>query len=468
MLSEHIKNEDYDKAYVEACEILFDDPNNINALFTMGYIHQKANKFAIAQVFYEKVVKLDPKTPSSYMNLGLIYDKMNNSLEALKYFKKALSLAKKNGMKSELYGDLANTYLNLTNPEKALECVHKALSLNPFNKVALVNESFAYLQQKKWGKGWDSYIHILGTKHRPEQVYGDETRWNGEKGKNVIIYGEQGLGDEIMYSSVIPDMAQDNTVLLECDPRLQTLFKRSFPNVHVSGTRGKDTTVNPGIEIDHRACISDLCRIYRRTDESFPRKPFLVPDEKAVKKWKEVFKEFNKPVIGISWTGGRIDTGGIRRKPLKDWEPILELDAIFVNLNYKDKDVGSYPIIEYEATALEDYDETASLVAALDMVITVPTTICHLAGGLGVETLVMVPDHPRWSYGLEGENHPWYDSVKVFRDWATVTKQVSEYLHDQRNIPKAKREFARKKPSVRNERKTVGFIGRRALPSDRN
>jgi hypothetical protein len=133
---------------------------------------------------------------------------------------------------------------------------------------------------------------------------------------------------------------------------------------------------------------------------------------------------------GISWTGGNT-LGGLRKFELDRLESLVNAfpEVHWVSLQYKDTPLMGLPIHHWKyATETNDYDNNAALVAELDLVITVPQAVAHVAGGLGKETWVMAPDVTRWIYGKYGPEHPWYGSVTVFRGWETMLEQITDAL----------------------------------------
>jgi ADP-heptose:LPS heptosyltransferase len=170
---------------------------------------------------------------------------------------------------------------------------------------------------------------------------------------------------------------------------------------------------------------------YRKKPEDFPPGAFLkaCPDRTAM--WRAHFARHGKPAIGIAWTGGTWKNAGSYRKlPLKDWQPIFDsIDAHWVSLQYKDasEDIKDTPVVQYPwATLSKDYDDTAAMVAALDCVISVPTTVVHLAAALGVPTIAMKAPTPCWKFA--GESLAFHPSVRLVQndgDWLKTAAETA-------------------------------------------
>src|SRR4029077_13556558 len=172
---------------------------------------------------------------------------------------------------------------------KTIEYCDKALALAPDMMDSMVNRGMSYLAFRRWEEGWDGYCRNLGqNKDRKERIYGEEPRWDGAKGLNLVCYGEQGIGDEITFASVIPDLIRDSrSTVIECDKRLEGLFARSFPECEVHGTRYKDAKEWLNCtRFDARVAMGDLTNFYRKTTDSFPKTPYLKPSPEMRLQWR--------------------------------------------------------------------------------------------------------------------------------------------------------------------------------------
>ncbi len=299
------------------------------------------------------------------------------------------------------------------------------MALDPNDSSPRHNLGLSLLAQRRWAEAWPHYSASVGTQVRLNVKYLNppEPTWDGTPDKTVVIYGEQGLGDEINAASMLPDAIRDcRRVIVDCDPRLANLFRRSFPAATVHGTRQAKQLTWPEADrrIDASISAFEIGRFYRNADTDFPGTAYLTPCPERTAMWRALFSAKAKPVIGIAWTGGTFQNAGqYRSMPLKDWAPLFgAIDAHWVSLQYKGaaEEIRGTPVAEYPwATLTKDYDDTAALVAACDLVICVQTSVGHLAGALGVPAWVMVPKQTQWRYGEEWTDTPWYRSVKLYR-----------------------------------------------------
>jgi tetratricopeptide (TPR) repeat protein len=375
---------------------------------------------------------LAPAVAEAWHNLGKTCYELQRTEEAETCFRRALKL--KPDYVNSLDG-LGLINLNRCDYGLAVEYCKRALKIDPTTMDSEVNLGMSYLAMRKW-EGWAGYNKNLGqNKDRKELAYGETPRWNGAKGKDVVCYGEQGIGDEISFASCIPDLIRDSkSVVIECDKRLKGLFQRSF-GVEVHGTRYTDDRPwVDGRKFDGRVAVGQLPEFYRQADKDFPGTPYLIADPQMRLQWRALFDSLGpEPKVGIAWTGGRKHTSQHRRSVnLETLLPILRQKAHFVSLQYHDPSEEIEAFEERHGIKIHhwphgvqsyDYDPTVALIAELDLVISVTTTVVHVAGALGKECWCLVPEKVMWRYGVEGSDFPWAKSVTLYRqkgrEWPT-------------------------------------------------
>lgn len=372
-------------------------------------------------------------------NLALTYKYSGQPAKALQYLKQAVDADPTAGVLSN-YG---STFVETDNPQDGRKWLERAIKLDPGLSMAHWNLSLCILgnanETDDWGRGWDEYEygqHEGGMRVRQKHV--DIPDWDGTPGKKVLVYGEQGIGDEIMFASMLPDIMRDaSEVVLDCHPRLATIFENAFGLRCYPTRKEKEVDWLAAENPDYICSIGSLGKFYRRTSAAFPGTPYLKADP---------LPKGKKFRVGISWTGGRLQQRIARRTvPLNWWQSILNVsDVEFVSLQYTEgseaevETVGrlGYIIGQPPEAKATDYNETARLVASCDLVITVCTSIVHLAGALGVPCWVMVPKHPAWRYQRSGRM-PWYRSVRLYRQpevdegaWLPVVQRIGLDLED--------------------------------------
>lgn len=430
---QHYQSADYPAALREINEVLRYHPDNFRALYALTNTARSGGSFGISLLAARRLAEIAPNNINAMNALGQAFDAVGGEDEALEQFHASF----KSAPHAVTALHIACIHVNRCEPRVALEWFDRARKLPEYARIAKAdedeNEGFAHLALRNWRKGWELFSRTVGSANRPIREYGDAEMWDGKPTSSLVVYTDQGIGDDLMFSSCVPDLRERaERVILDCPKRVEGLFKRSFPWAQVYGTRTSDapfwlTSEKPA----HKTLISELPRLFRNSDADFSGKPYLVADPKRRTMYRALLDAIRpvnprRPKLGIAWTGGLPNTGRARRSlDLDELRPLMAAfpEADFVSLQYMDAPeteaagVHHFPF----ATQTRDYDDTAALVAELDAVVTVQTAIVHLAGALGKRCSVIVSDRPVWRYGAEGERMPWYEDVQMFRkrdgDW---------------------------------------------------
>ena len=406
-------------------EYLIENPEDPQVLVILAMMLKKCGRLATAYNLAKRCSTMRPDRPEIWSCLGNCAQGLWRMDEAAEFYKKAVDMG--HGKKKAIYlNNLGSVYIDTGRFKEGEPYIRQAMKIDPEDVLTRHNLGLSLLAQRQWREGWKNYSASVGTENRRKTKYmpdPGEPTWDGTKEKTVIVYGEQGLGDEVCAASMLPDVIRDSErVIIDCDKRLEGLFKRSFPKATVHGTRWAKQLDWPKEDrkIDYSVAGFEVAQFYRNEDSEFPGTPYLTPDPERVLMWKALWKSKKKPTIGVAWSGGTWANGSTNRKlPLADWKPIFDaVDATWVSLQYKDasEDITGTPVVQYpHGTLTPDYDDTAALVASCDLVIGVQTSVFHLAGALGVDAWVMIPKESQWRYGEGFEILPWYKSVKLFR-----------------------------------------------------
>ena len=310
-----------------------------------------------------------------------------------------------------------------------------------------------YLSQRRWSEGWDLYRWRWPmSKAVAQETMISLPKWTGGdlSGQRIMIWGEQGLGDELMFATCVPDlveMANPDLCVLACDQRLAAIFDRSFPDVHILPL---DRQAGAGGTIQLPTCdvqiaAGDLPAILRLKDDDFPSvRRRLVPDPTHGARWRERLDELGSDLkVGIAWRGGTLER--FRRSKsskLSDWAQILETAGVrFVNLQYGDcaEELAASADDGFPVHRFDDLDPIANpegqmtLISELDLVIQTSNASAHMAGMLGVPVWNLLPYVADWRWGLATEACLWYPTMRLFRqpslgDWASVFEHVAEEL----------------------------------------
>ena len=438
--TEAIKRKDHRKI-IELLEFynahLNVDPDNIAYLFLVATCHLQLGNNGIAINLLNKVVDKQPELPEAWNNLGSAWKSEHNNEKAIAAFTEAVKLKQD----PDFYNNLATLYINEGDPAPGVGYAQQAIDLDFNHGQAHWNLGLLLLEMGKFKDGFLEYDFGLVCGERPISKYDPQIpMWEGQKNKRVVIYGEQGIGDEILFASCIPDLLKDcKEVVIDGHPRMVEIYKQSFPNLRVYGNRKKIIKQHWDEKLDYMLPMGSLLRKYR-SDGHFPKTPYLKADPAMVDKYRKILAELGPgPYIGISWRGGakktRID---LRSTKVRDWLPVVENDATFVSLQYTDDAHGKLerwnkdnPTIHYlEAPQEKNYMETAALVEALDLVISVNTAVVHLCGALGKECWTLTPRKKAWRYFDDGSGKMFaYDTVTMFQNkednWTNIMEKIA-------------------------------------------
>src|SRR5688572_2497839 len=331
-----------DEAYKLIEDHLAEFPDDAQALNVAASILKKAKKTPVALAVAHRAAALKPERPEPWGVIGACQQHLWHLDDAMASYRKALKLAHTPKQRALYLNNIGSTFIDQGKFKEAEQWIRDSLEVE-YDPLASHNLGLSLLAQKKWEEGWSCYSHSIGTFNRINWKYKTppEPTWDGTKGQSVVVYGEQGIGDEICFASMIPDAAKDARVVVDCDKRLAGLFKRSFPQCKVYGTRTDKQLVWDAEDRDMDASISmgELGKFYRKSDEDFSGAPYLTPCPDRTAGWRSVFSAKRKPTIGIAWNGGTWENGAkFRHVPLDLWRPVFTaIDAHWVNLEYKDK-----------------------------------------------------------------------------------------------------------------------------------
>ena len=443
---EHHKSGNTDLALQMYHAILSKAVGDPMVLYQIGTIHMQKNNPGIAVELLGKVVERKPDFGQAWNHLGICLKKVDHTKSADFAFEQAEKFLPN---KPDVPNNRAGMYVNNGTPDKVLEHVERALSLDPNHVGARWHKALAFLEKQDWEHAWEWHEARLDpdsgcdVANRNYMVGADTPWWDGKAKGLVALHGEQGLGDEIMFASCIPDAIKTGAkFVIECNPRLHGLFQRSFPQCEVHGTHKTDGEEwKNGRTVDYKCALGTLPKFFRRKESDFPGTSYLkVDSQKANAYWQQLYAIGDRPKIGITWQGGvqrtRMD---LRSIYLPKLAPILSLDADFISLQYHQSAREDIETL-YNETGLEvqhweeaatgqDMDDQAALISQLDLVVSVCQTVVHVSGGVGIPTLVMTPNKPSWRYGFIG-NMPWYESVDLVRqasvEWEPTILEVKD------------------------------------------
>lgn len=349
--------------------------------------------FNVAKFLFLKAINLNEYDKNAYNNLGY--------------------LLRTRGMLSE-----AEMYMR------------RAIENESASQELKYNLSLCLLAQGKLEEGWELYENRWGTEAQKKKPY-DFKEWSGDDlgGNSLFVYSEQGIGDEILFSSCFADLIDSgHNLLIECDPRLVGLFGRSFPGVKFIGKTSKEQTLKILSEhnIEFQCAAGSLPFHFRKklSDFSLQENGCLVADENKVLYWKRKLDKYkDKTKVGFSWKSGFTGFGRVAPAELHYWARLLkDSDSQFVNLQYGDVEediayirqkLGQDIIVFPQLDLFHDIDEMAALICALDVVVSIGNVTSVLAGALG-KNIIRVRSVRNAEPFCFGQNYyPWFPSMNL-------------------------------------------------------
>ena len=445
VLQEQERFEEGIVAYGKAIEI---DSNFADAYSNLGVALVKQGRFEEGIVAYRKAIEIDSNFADAYYNLGNALQKNGAVKDAIQAYHRVTEI---NPNHAEAYHNLGVLAQEKGEMEDALQYYQYAIKVNPNYAEAHRHYGMALLLTGDFRHGWEEHEWRWRRKNISYQKKSfPQPWWDGSTldGKTILVWTEQGVGDEIMFASMLNDLLQMNTnIMVECEPRLVPLFQRSFLQIQFFS---RDASPHPKLlnaNIDYQIPIGSLGQ-WLRQDESCFKKPtssylLACPDRvsKLRKKYQALAKD--KLLIGISWKSTNQRVGNIKSTLLEYWKPILsQSNCYFINLQYGDVaaeltqfelDTGLKIYQDKEIDSLINLDDFAAQIAALDLVISTSNTTVHVAGALGKNVWTLLPYISDWKWMLIREDTPWYPTMRIFRQheigtWGGVFLRVHEAL----------------------------------------
>ena len=451
-------HQEAEKHYLIAIQL---DPNNVVTCSNLGALYKEQKNISKAKEFYQKALKLNPNFAEAHNNFGLLLKEVKQFSDAETCYQNALNL---NPKYSEAHNNLGELFREKKQFEQAKDCYQRALSIDTNYTAVKWNLSLLQLALTNFSEGWKCYEtrnHSENTTTSPVFPIVTTIQYQGEnlnqdlKNKHLLIIPEQGVGDEVMFASVLPELADvvaqnpNIQITLACDPRLVELFERSFDFVNVIPSEPDNRYQNLDADLDYWMFIGSLPKFYRNDIKDFDKhQPYLKVDDTLLIKWQDRFKQLpHKLNIGISWIGGKTEENRADRSLiLEKMFPILtkaSQSANIINLQYGDhqQEIQDFKqktgIITHDwedADPLKDLDNFAAQIKALDLVISIDNSTVHFAGALGTKTYVMLPFNQDWRWAEDRNDSYWYPNIMtLFRqsqdgEWDEVIQNVANSI----------------------------------------
>lgn len=399
-------------------------PAHWYACFCLGVCMAKQGSDGLAIQLFMQALSNNPEHIESMYNLGLCMRRQGHTGSAREIYK---ILLQKDPAHFEAMASMSGTFINEGEPRQAVEWGDKALALSPGNPRAEHHKAMGLLELGDYETGFSMYRRRYELPEWTKRAY-ECPVWDGSPVDTLVIHGEQGIGDEILFMSWLPKLTGYKNLVIECTPRMVKTFRRSF-GVPCYGT---DREVIANCRAD---AVLPMGTVPYFAGGLPPQGRYLKPDAARVEHYRrELMKLGAGPYIGLSWHGGVVKTHAhLRTTHHAEWKRFTGFGTcISVQYGQRGAEAADLGIPHWQA-AIDDLDELVALIAALDLVVTVNNTTVHMAGALDIPCWTLTPSKPAWRYGLSGETMPWYRSVTQYRqegrEWGPVFDRVAVALH---------------------------------------
>ena len=401
-------------------KLVLTDPDQPHPIYCLSAYHAEKHDDATAMLLLMRLVEKHPEHYEGWTQLGHVF-RRSQEITASRYaYEQALKAKPDHSL--ALTG-MAGSYVNQGDPKTGLEWARKALvSFSDdceTRRSAVNNLSLLLLEDGQWEEGWKWYSKRAEMVGYHVRDYGKLPRWNGKKVKRLAIHAEQGVGDEILFASCLPDVQKlADELVIECTPRLIETFERSF-GCKAFGTH--EELLEKAGPLDAWERMGDLPMRFRPTRESCPGTPYIKPDMAKVTGYRARLNTMGPgPYIGFSWSGGTPTThDAVRRAPRELWRSLINrAPGTKISLQYGDEgDRAPFGLTNWRGIndGIPNLDETIALIAACDVVVTACQSVVHFAGSIGTKCLVITPTRCAWRYTGPDEKMPWYGSVRLLR-----------------------------------------------------
>ncbi len=440
------------------------NPHWSEAYSHLGLAYQQINYLDQAAEAYEQAIGLNP-AGAVYNNLGVVKEHQNDLKAAERYYRKCLDIEPDN---ADAHYNLGNIYLRRYELDHARQCFTRALACNPDHIKALCNQGRAYhlsglferavacfekalairpdyaearfnraitlLLQGYWSSGWPEYEWRFRC-HNHKRLYPHHLsgrRWDGcsFKGQTLLVHSEQGIGDALQFVRFLPRVKSfGGRVVFEARKSLINLFRCLKA---VDDLIELSHTTPPQVPYDYYIPLCSLGGIFQCTPASVAsQEPYLFADRDKTRFWKKQLPAgfFN---VGLVWGGN--DTYKERSCTLSDFSPLSEIEGInWIGLQKgpaADQIRKAPFLIENWGSKFNDFSDTAAAMDCLDLIISIDTSVAHLAGAMGKPVWVLLPAVPDWRWLTNRNDSPWYSNMRLFRrsrgaEWKSVISQLT-------------------------------------------
>jgi tetratricopeptide (TPR) repeat protein len=405
--------------------------SNADALANLGVALRTKGHIQAAIICYRRALALEANNVSVLSNLGGGLRALGELDEALEVLVSALAI---DPDFTAAHYNLGLVYMDSQRPVDAIACFEEVLKCDPNRSDARFDRATCILQSGDLLRGFAEYECRFAYEPRLQRAY-TQPRWNGESlsGKTLLIYAEQGFGDTLQFSRYLPLIKKaGGQLILECPLPLKRLMQSSFDCLALVVTPEENS-----VSFDYHIPLLSLPAFFETTLKTIPKTtPYLKSRASQLSR-----KSAESLKIGLVWGNGHKDVGTRSREiALKEFAPLLVAPHISFYSFQKGKqsqqlkEDGFDSLITDLGSSIKDFADSASLLAQMDLLISVDTAIVHCAGALGIPCWVLLPFGSEWRWLLDRVDSPWYPSLTLYQQdcqqpWSELIARVAENLN---------------------------------------
>lgn len=422
----------------------------INPLDPLPYVNignslAKNLQFEEAEKYFNLALSVDEAYMEAIVGLGVSAFQRMDYPACEQHFKRALELKPDQVI---VMTNLGNCYSVQGRYDEALTLLNKAIARDKGNSLARTNRGLIKLGRGNFESAWEDYEYRWDSGNFMANRFQELPRWTGPSGKaqNVLIWAEQGIGDEIMFASIFNELkALPEKFFVECDPRLYQIFTGSFPHLEFI-PKGLIKNITP---IQSQIPLASLGGIFRKSKKNFPREKggFLKPTGKPLaEQTQAALDKLPRPWIGVSWESYALTQNFRGRKSITATEfsrLTHQLKGSLINLQFPNPHRHEKPAEQQipdgvitlpELNLKNDMEGLTTLITQLDHVITIGNSVAHLCGAFGKPTMVLLPSVPDWRWEHSGSQSIWYESLTLNRNaradgWEALLDKIATELN---------------------------------------
>jgi Flp pilus assembly protein TadD len=415
-------------------QVLAGQPNHLEALNMAGVVALQTGRYEAALELFESAIRLSPRFAPALSNLGNALRNMGRPTDAMSAYRRALTI---NPYLPETLSNMGAALADIGHFKEAIDFYQRALNVKADLPQTRWNCGIAMLTLGDFERGWPLFEWRRRCPEAGVLLNPPLPMWNGEnlQGKRILIHSEQGFGDAIQFVRYVPLIAQrGGRVVVGCDPLMYRLF------AGVEGIERFAVIGEPMTNFDVHCPILSLATVSKTTLATIPAQiPYLTADGDLIAKWKSRLPA-DGIRVGLVWAGApnhrRDRWRSIELKQLAELAKTSRVHWVSLQKGPAAGQAKNPPdgmtLLDW-TDELEDFAQTAGLLANLDLLIAVDTAAAHLAGAMGKPAWLLLPFVPDWRWLLQRQDSPWYPTTRLFRqpaidDWQTPIRHVAEAL----------------------------------------